>query len=65
MTNVRLALPKPEVRGVGHVRYRCADCGGLDDPSLFDIRDGHSFHRKPEACRVVREAAEENDTRGR
>lgn len=55
-----LSLPKPEIRGVGHVLYRCTDCGGQDDPSLFDIRDGRSYHRDAEACRVVREAAKEN-----
>jgi hypothetical protein len=31
------SVPKPEMRGVGHVTYRCADCGQqLDEPWFSD-----------------------------
>lgn len=29
MSEGNAILPKPEVRGVGHVTYRCAACGEL------------------------------------
>ncbi len=44
MTNVRLALPKPEVRGVGHVLYRCAGCGETSEPETQVVIDGRSYH---------------------
>ena len=37
-------LPKPEVRGVGHVLYRCADCGELMEPEEAVIVAGRSYH---------------------
>lgn len=44
MTNVRLALPKPEVKGVGHVLYRCAGCGATSEPTTQVVIDGRSYH---------------------
>lgn len=44
MTDVRVALPKPEIRGVGHVLYRCATCGDQMEPESAVIVDGHSYH---------------------
>lgn len=40
-----LNLPKPEVKGIGHVQYRCADCGDLMEPDEAVIHDGRSYHR--------------------
>ena len=37
-------LPKPEVRGVGHVLYRCADCGELMEPDGAVIVENRSYH---------------------
>ena len=37
-------LPKPELRGVGHVLYRCAKCGELMEPAAAVIRDRKSYH---------------------
>jgi hypothetical protein len=37
-------LPKPELRGVGHIRYRCADCGQLMEPEDAVIVQGQSYH---------------------
>lgn len=37
-------LPKPEVRGVGAVLYRCADCGELLPPEAAVVIDGRSYH---------------------
>lgn len=37
-------LPKPEIRGVGHVQYRCAGCGGLMDPEQAVIVNDLSYH---------------------
>jgi hypothetical protein len=44
MTDVKLALPKPEIRGVGHVRYRCAKCGELMEPEDATLIGGQSYH---------------------
>ena len=43
MTNVA-RLPKPEIRGAGTVRYRCADCGDLMDPADAVIVADRSYH---------------------
>lgn len=37
-------LPKPEIRGVGRVLYRCATCGELMEPADAVIRDNRSYH---------------------
>lgn len=37
-------LPKPEIRGVGQVLYRCADCGEQMPPEAAVIVDGRSYH---------------------
>ena len=37
-------LPKPEVRGIGHVLYRCAKCDELMEPEEAVIADGRSYH---------------------
>lgn len=37
-------LPKPELRGVGHVLYRCAKCDELMEPDEAVVRDGKSYH---------------------
>lgn len=39
-------LPKPEVRGEGSIRYRCAECGELMDPDQAVLLDGKSFHHE-------------------
>lgn len=44
MTNVLVQLPKPEVKGVGHVLYRCASCGELMEPDAAVIVADHSYH---------------------
>ena len=44
MSDVRVALPKPEIRGVGRVQYRCAACGQLMEPEDSVIADGRSYH---------------------
>jgi len=44
MTDVRVALPKPEIRGVGHIQYRCADCGELMEPDAAIIVADKSYH---------------------
>jgi DNA-directed RNA polymerase subunit RPC12/RpoP len=36
--------PKPEVRGVGKVLYRCADCGEQMEPEAAVIVAGNSYH---------------------
>ena len=33
-------LPKPEVRGVGHVWYRCAECAELMEPEDAVVAPG-------------------------
>lgn len=38
-------LPKPEVKGVGHIQYRCASCGELMDPEDALIVAERSYHR--------------------
>jgi len=37
-------LPKPEIRGEGHVQYRCADCGELMEPEAAVIANDQSYH---------------------
>jgi hypothetical protein len=44
MADDRVQLPKPELRGVGHIQYRCADCGELMAPEAAVIVDGRSYH---------------------
>lgn len=48
-------LPKPEIRGVGHVLYRCAECGELMEPTDAVICDGRSYHpdHAPDVDEVV------------
>lgn len=40
----KLNLPKPEVRGTGTVKYRCASCGELMDPEASVIVAEKSYH---------------------
>ena len=44
MTDIRVQLPKPEIKGVGHVRYRCASCGELMEPRDAVIVADRSYH---------------------
>lgn len=44
MAEIRVNLPKPELRGVGHVLYRCAHCRELMEPERAVIIAGHSYH---------------------
>lgn len=44
MAEVRVHLPKPEVRGVGHIRYRCAACGVLMEPEDAVMIADRSYH---------------------
>jgi hypothetical protein len=37
-------LPKPEIRGVGQIQYRCAECGELMDPDQAVIVYDRSYH---------------------
>lgn len=37
-------LPKPEIKGVGHVLYRCAACGELMEPEGAVIYADLSYH---------------------
>ena len=37
-------LPKPEIRGVGHVQYRCSSCDELMEPEDAVIVDDRSYH---------------------
>ena len=37
-------LPKPEIRGEGRVRYRCADCDELMEPEDAVLVEGRSYH---------------------
>ena len=37
-------LPKPEIRGEGHVLYRCTSCGELMEPTDAVIVAGRSYH---------------------
>lgn len=37
-------LPKPEIRGIGRVQYRCADCGELMEPEAAVIVHDRSYH---------------------
>ena len=43
MANVTV-LPKPEVNGVGLVRYRCSLCDELMDPADAVIVEDCSYH---------------------
>lgn len=51
MTDARFAFPKPEVRGSGHVLYRCAACRELMEPDAAVIVADKSYHpaHAPEA----------------
>lgn len=53
MSDVRLSLPKPEVKGIGHVMYRCADCGDLMEPEGAVMCDGKSYHPEHEPQEAV------------
>lgn len=44
MTDVKLALPKPEIRGIGKIMYRCAACGELLEPAEAVLVDDLSYH---------------------
>lgn len=44
MADVRVALPKPEIKGIGHVLYRCAGCGELMEPTDAVIVADRSYH---------------------
>lgn len=37
-------LPKPEIRGIGRVLYRCATCGEQMEPEAAVIVAGKSYH---------------------
>jgi len=37
-------LPKPEIRGTGHVQYRCAFCEDLMEPEDAVVVNGLSYH---------------------
>lgn len=39
-----VTLPKAEIRGVGRVLYRCAECGEQMEPEATVIVDGRSYH---------------------
>lgn len=43
-------LPKPEIRGVGHVQYRCSFCEELMEPEDAVLVNGLAYHpdHKPE-----------------
>jgi hypothetical protein len=45
MTDSKVQLPKPEIRGVGHVRYRCAKCGEMMEPTEAVIVNQLSYHK--------------------
>jgi hypothetical protein len=40
----KLALPKPEIRGIGHVLYCCAECGEMMEPTAAVIVNDRSYH---------------------
>lgn len=42
--HVEVHPPKPEIRGIGHVLYRCAACGELMEPDEAIIVAGLSYH---------------------
>ena len=44
MTDARATVPKPEVRGIGRVLYRCAECGELMEPTDAVIVNDKSYH---------------------
>lgn len=44
MSQPLVRLPKPEIRGVGHVRYRCAACGDLMEPEVAVLVASRSYH---------------------
>lgn len=44
MSDVKVSLPKPEVKGVGRIQYRCASCGDLMDPEDAVIVNDKSYH---------------------
>jgi predicted N-acetyltransferase YhbS len=44
MAIVHVNLPKPEIKGIGHVLYRCAECGELMEPEAAVIVADLSYH---------------------
>lgn len=44
MTDGKPVLPKPEIRGVGQIQYRCAACGELMPPESAVIVNDLSYH---------------------
>ena len=44
MTDAIFALPKPKLEGIGHILYRCADCGELMEPEEAVIVRDCSYH---------------------
>lgn len=44
MTENETRLPKPEIRGVGKVLYRCATCAETLEPEDAEIVEGLSYH---------------------
>lgn len=44
MAEAKALLPKPEIRGFGHVLYRCADCGELMEPDAAVVVENRSYH---------------------
>lgn len=37
-------LPKPEIKGFGHVLYRCAACDELMEPERAVVLSNRSYH---------------------
>lgn len=52
MAEGQARLPKPEVRGTGTVRYRCAGCGEMMDPKDALIVEGLSYHPEHEPEKI-------------
>ena len=44
MSQAEVNLPKPEIRGVGRVLYRCAACGETMEPEESVIVADLSYH---------------------
>ena len=44
MAQAEVSLPKPEIRGIGHILYRCADCGETMEPEQAVIVADLSYH---------------------
>ena len=43
MSDARVDLPKPEIRGIGHVLYRCATCNEQMEPDAAVIVADKSY----------------------